>query len=126
MTIVFFLHNLSCNTGCISGLGSGKILSNGLGGGGGHGGKGGYGYYNGSFIEGGVTYGNADLPCELGSGSGNYSLPGATAGGGIIGNCFHAMILTLFCSLFGSANAKAIVKLLEWATLLAEIHRLII
>ncbi|KAA8523205.1 hypothetical protein F0562_009628 [Nyssa sinensis] len=70
--------------GCIGGVGSGKFLSSGLGGGGGHGGRGGDGYYNGSFIEGGVAYGNADLPCELGSGSGNDSLAGATAGGGII------------------------------------------
>lgn len=66
-------------------MGRGKVLSNGLSGGGGHGGKGGDGYYNGSSIEGGVAYGNADLPCELGSGSGNDSLGGSTAGGGIIG-----------------------------------------
>lgn len=66
-------------------MGRGKVFSNGLGGGGGHGGNGGDGYYNGSYIEGGVAYGDADLPCELGSGSGNVSLPGATAGGGIIG-----------------------------------------
>lgn len=60
-------------------------MDNGVGGGGGHGGKGGDGYHNGSFVSGGVTYGNAELPCELGSGSGNDSLAGATAGGGIIG-----------------------------------------
>lgn len=64
-------------------------MSNGLGGGGGHGGKGGSGYYNGSTIEGGVAYGNADLPCELGSGSGNDSLPYATSGGGIIGKLLN-------------------------------------
>lgn len=67
------------------GLGRGKIVDNGVGGGGGHGGKGGDGFQNGSFISGGVTYGNAELPCELGSGSGNDSLASATAGGGIIG-----------------------------------------
>ncbi|XP_061994425.1 uncharacterized protein LOC133712334 [Rosa rugosa] len=70
--------------GCTGGLGRGRFFVNGLGSGGGHGGKGGDGFYNGSFIEGGVSYGNADLPCELGSGSGNDSLAGATAGGGII------------------------------------------
>lgn len=64
-------------------------MSNGLGGGGGHGGKGGTGYYDGSAIEGGVAYGNADLPCELGSGSGNDSLPDATSGGGIIGKLLN-------------------------------------
>ncbi|KAD7478440.1 hypothetical protein E3N88_01576 [Mikania micrantha] len=35
-------------------------------------------------VEGGVAYGDADFPCELGSGSGNDSLGVATAGGGII------------------------------------------
>lgn len=61
------------------------MFENGVAGGGGHGGKGGDGYYNGNFIKGGVTYGDAGLPCELGSGSGNDSIAGATAGGGIIG-----------------------------------------
>ncbi|XP_015899506.2 uncharacterized protein LOC107432822 [Ziziphus jujuba] len=79
--------------GCIGGAGRGQFFENGLGGGGGHGGSGGDGYYNGSFVEGGVTYGDADLPCELGSGSGNDSLAGATAGGGIIvmGSMEHAL-----------------------------------
>ncbi|KAF8388896.1 hypothetical protein HHK36_025577 [Tetracentron sinense] len=79
--------------GCTGGFGRGKVLSNGLGGGGGHGGKGGDGYYNGSFIEGGDAYGNADLPCELGSGSGNDSLAGSTAGGGIVvmGSLEHSL-----------------------------------
>ncbi len=31
-------------------------------------------------------YGSADLPCELGSGSGNDTTKLSTAGGGIIGN----------------------------------------
>ncbi|XP_014509165.1 uncharacterized protein LOC106768496 isoform X1 [Vigna radiata var. radiata] len=70
--------------GCTGGLGRGRYIENGIGGGGGHGGYGGDGYYNGNFIEGGSTYGDVDLPCELGSGSGNSSLAGATAGGGII------------------------------------------
>ncbi|XP_047307889.1 uncharacterized protein LOC124911450 [Impatiens glandulifera] len=79
--------------GCTGGVGRGRLLSNGLGSGGGHGGKGGSGYYNGSTIEGGITYGNADLPCELGSGSGNHSIAGATAGGGIIvmGSLVHPL-----------------------------------
>ncbi|KAJ4839310.1 hypothetical protein Tsubulata_018121 [Turnera subulata] len=70
--------------GCIGGIGKGKFLSNGIGSGGGHGGKGGMGCYNDSCIEGGVAYGNAELPCELGSGSGDESSAGSTAGGGII------------------------------------------
>ncbi|KAI9118983.1 hypothetical protein K1719_009658 [Acacia pycnantha] len=79
--------------GCTGGLGRGRLYWNGLGGGGGYGGNGGDGYYNGSFIEGGTTYGDADLPCELGSGSGNSSLAGATAGGGIIvmGSLEHSL-----------------------------------
>lgn len=79
--------------GCTGGLGRGKIVDNGVGGGGGHGGKGGDGFHNGSFISGGVTYGNAELPCELGSGSGNDSLASATAGGGIIvmGSLEHSL-----------------------------------
>ncbi|KAJ7973750.1 Ephrin type-B receptor [Quillaja saponaria] len=45
------------------------------------------------FIDGGVTYGDADLPCELGSGSGDASLAGATAGGGIVvmGSLGHSL-----------------------------------
>ncbi|KAK1365313.1 Protein diaphanous 1 like [Heracleum sosnowskyi] len=79
--------------GCVAGVGSGRLLSNGFGGGGGHGGKGGDGYYNGSVVQGGITYGNADFPCELGSGSGNSSLPDSTAGGGIIvmGSLEHSL-----------------------------------
>ncbi|KAM3328622.1 hypothetical protein ACQJBY_026017 [Aegilops geniculata] len=70
--------------GCKSGIGRGRLLSSGLSGGGGHGGKGGNSVVNGSRAEGGPTYGNADLPCELGSGSGNDSTGLSTAGGGII------------------------------------------
>ncbi|EXB24696.1 hypothetical protein L484_005490 [Morus notabilis] len=79
--------------GCYGGVGRGKMFENGLAGGGGHGGKGGDGYYNGKFIDGGIMYGDAGLPCELGSGSGNNSLAGATAGGGIIviGSLEHSL-----------------------------------
>ncbi|XP_008805792.1 uncharacterized protein LOC103718651 [Phoenix dactylifera] len=79
--------------GCKGGVGRGKISSSGLGGGGGHGGKGGDGFYNGTFVEGGIAYGNADLPCELGSGSGNDSTTTSTAGGGIIvmGSLEHSL-----------------------------------
>ncbi|XP_019446403.1 PREDICTED: uncharacterized protein LOC109349844 [Lupinus angustifolius] len=88
--------------GCTGGLGRGRYIENGIGGGGGHGGYGGDGYYNGNFIEGGSTYGDVDLPCELGSGSGNNSLASATAGGGIIvmGSLEHSLsTLTLSGSL---------------------------
>ncbi|KAM0968498.1 hypothetical protein TB2_016507 [Malus domestica] len=70
--------------GCTGGIGSGNILSNGIGSGGGHGGKGGAACYNGSCVEGGISYGNVKLPCELGSGSGYDFSAGLTAGGGII------------------------------------------
>lgn len=76
---------LDIHAGCSGGLGSGELLPSGLSGGAGHGGRGGDAYYNGTYMGGGLTYGDADLPCELGSGSGNWSLPGATAGGGILG-----------------------------------------
>ncbi|CAI0381031.1 unnamed protein product [Linum tenue] len=90
--------------GCTGGLGRGNVFDNGLGGGGGHGGKGGKGYYNGSFVDGGVAYGDAELPCELGSGSGNDSLAGTTAGGGIIviGSMEHALSSL---SVYGSLRA---------------------
>ncbi|XP_042486737.1 uncharacterized protein LOC122066956 [Macadamia integrifolia] len=88
--------------GCTGGVGRGNFLSNGIASGGGHGGKGGNGYYESSFVEGGGAYGNADLPCELGSGSGNDSLGGSTAGGGIIvmGSLEHSLSsLTVYGSL---------------------------
>ncbi|CAN0907310.1 hypothetical protein LINGRAHAP2_LOCUS24730 [Linum grandiflorum] len=71
-------------TGCTGGVGRGNFSSNGVGSGGGHGGKGGLGCYNNSCIDGGISYGSPDFPCELGSGSGYGSLAGSTAGGGII------------------------------------------
>uniref|UniRef100_A0A803N494 DUF8003 domain-containing protein n=1 Tax=Chenopodium quinoa TaxID=63459 RepID=A0A803N494_CHEQI len=76
--------------GCTGGIGRGKVLSNGLSGGGGHGGNGGAGCHGGTCVEGGVSYGNKYLPCELGSGSGNDSLAGSTAGGGIVGK-YHEL-----------------------------------
>ncbi|XP_019051661.1 PREDICTED: uncharacterized protein LOC104588235 [Nelumbo nucifera] len=90
--------------GCTGGVGRGMAFSDGVGSGGGHGGKGGDGYYNGSFIDGGVAYGNADLPCELGSGSGNDDTGGSTAGGGIIvmGSLEHSLSSL---SIYGSLRA---------------------
>ncbi|XP_075489131.1 LOW QUALITY PROTEIN: uncharacterized protein LOC142527987 [Primulina tabacum] len=73
----------SSGMGCIGGVGRGSLLSNGLGSGGGHGGRGGMGCYNDSCIEGGISYGDTNLPCELGSGSGNDSLA-VSAGAGIL------------------------------------------
>ncbi|KAI3904002.1 hypothetical protein MKW92_018351 [Papaver armeniacum] len=90
--------------GCTGGVGRGNVLSNGVSGGGGHGGKGGDGYSDGTFATGGVAYGNADLPCELGSGSGNASLSGSTSGGGIIvmGSLSHSLSSL---SVYGSLRA---------------------
>jgi hypothetical protein len=97
----FFYCFIGLCAGCTGGVGKGRIFDNGLGGGGGHGGKGGDGYYRGNFIDGGVAYGDTDLPCELGSGSGNDSLGGATTGGGIIGkylNVFSLQFSSCLCS----------------------------
>ncbi|OVA12714.1 hypothetical protein BVC80_9019g8 [Macleaya cordata] len=70
--------------GCEEGIGKGNY-SNGAGGGAGHGGKGGSGFSNGMLSEGGKRYGDAELPCELGSGSGSRSKSyGNIAGGGMI------------------------------------------
>ncbi|KAJ3680638.1 hypothetical protein LUZ60_016916 [Juncus effusus] len=69
--------------GCKNGIGEGKTVKNGAGGGAGHGGRGGSGFYNGLLVDGGKTYGNADLPCELGSGSGGSDSE-QVAGGGMI------------------------------------------
>ncbi|XP_010321128.2 uncharacterized protein [Solanum lycopersicum] len=90
--------------GCTGGLGSGVLLPNGLSSGAGHGGKGGDAFYNGSYINGGISYGDTGLPCELGSGSGNHSLPSSTAGGGIIvmGSLEHSLIRL---SVYGSIQA---------------------
>ncbi|XP_060213917.1 uncharacterized protein LOC132641059 isoform X2 [Lycium barbarum] len=91
--------------GCTGGLGSGVLLPNGLSSGAGHGGRGGDAYYNGSYIRGGISYGNEGLPCELGSGSGNHSFPSSTAGGGIIvlGSLEHSLTRL---SVYGSIQAN--------------------
>jgi hypothetical protein len=77
---------LGCLIGCKEGIGKGEFLKYGAGGGAGHGGRGGVGIYNGLKGVGGQVYGDADLPCQLGSGSGSSAVPAAnTAGGGLIG-----------------------------------------
>ncbi|KAA8525945.1 hypothetical protein F0562_007955 [Nyssa sinensis] len=70
--------------GCRKGIGKGNY-SNGAGGGAGHGGRGGSGFFKGRVSDGGNRYGNADLPCELGSGTeGPNESYGHAAGGGMI------------------------------------------
>ncbi|GAV89383.1 hypothetical protein CFOL_v3_32800, partial [Cephalotus follicularis] len=70
--------------GCSEGIGKGNY-SKGAGSGAGHGGQGGSGYFNGMMSSGGHEYGNADLPCELGSGTeGPYESYGHVIGGGMI------------------------------------------
>ncbi|XP_028079386.1 uncharacterized protein LOC114281136 isoform X3 [Camellia sinensis] len=70
--------------GCRNGIGKGNY-SNGAGGGAGHGGRGGSGFFNGLVAKGGNRYGDADLPCELGSGTeGPNDSNGNVAGGGMI------------------------------------------
>nr|XP_023923290.1 uncharacterized protein LOC112034708 isoform X2 [Quercus suber] len=70
--------------GCSGGIGKGNY-SNGAGSGAGHGGRGGFGYFNGRVSTGGNKYGDADLPCELGSGTeGPDQLYGHVVGGGMI------------------------------------------
>ncbi|XP_057449726.1 uncharacterized protein LOC130740994 isoform X1 [Lotus japonicus] len=70
--------------GCTEGIGKGNFL-NGAGGGAGHGGRGGSGYFNGRMSIGGDEYGNAILPCELGSGTkGPNESYGHVVGGGMI------------------------------------------
>jgi len=76
---------IGVSTGCIGGLGKGEVLGVGVGSGGGYGGSGGYGCYNGTCIEGGLPYGDANLPCWLGSGGGNDDNTDSTAGGGVVG-----------------------------------------
>lgn len=77
---------MESSPGCSGGIGKGNF-SSGASSGAGHGGKGGTGYFNGMVCSGGTDYGNADLPCELGSGTeGPNQTYGQTVGGGIIGN----------------------------------------
>ncbi|CAK7356223.1 unnamed protein product [Dovyalis caffra] len=70
--------------GCSGGIGKGNY-SKGAGSGAGHGGRGGSGCFNGIVSNGGNKYGNADLPCELGSGTqGPNRSYGNVIGGGMI------------------------------------------
>ncbi|KAG8634220.1 uncharacterized protein LOC110604465 isoform X1 [Manihot esculenta] len=74
----------SSGLGCSEGVGKGNY-SNGAGSGAGHGGRGGSGYFNGIVSDGGNKYGDADLPCELGSGTeGPDQSYGNVVGGGMI------------------------------------------
>ncbi|XP_038888231.1 uncharacterized protein LOC120078090 isoform X2 [Benincasa hispida] len=90
--------------GCDEGIGKGNY-SNGAGSGAGHGGRGGSGYFNGWVSNGGDEYGNADLPCELGSGAqGPDHFDTSVAGGGmIVMGSIQWPLLTL--KIFGSLTA---------------------
>ncbi|KAI3792745.1 hypothetical protein L2E82_06633 [Cichorium intybus] len=70
--------------GCKGGIGKGKVMDVGVGSGGGYGGVGGSGCYNGTCIDGGVPYGDAELPCWLGSGGGSDVIAESASGGGIL------------------------------------------
>lgn len=82
--------------GCKEGIGKGKFLTNGAGGGAGHGGKGGSGHYNGLSVDGGRRYGDPYLPCELGSGTSSSSGSEKVAGGGMIGQFFVLLFILHF------------------------------
>jgi len=96
----FFFSNLNIFSiaGCTGGVGRGNAIGNGIYSGGGYGGRGGEGCFNNNCVPGGISYGEADLPCELGSGSGNDSLASFSSGGGIIGE----FILHVLCGMFFS------------------------
>ena len=82
-------------------MGRGNAVGSGIYSGGGYGGKGGEGCFNNNCVAGGISYGEADLPCELGSGSGNGTLASFSSGGGIIGE----FLLHVRCSIpFGDFN----------------------
>ncbi|KAK9094924.1 hypothetical protein Scep_026393 [Stephania cephalantha] len=83
VTVLFGGIISASELGCEKGVGKGNY-SNGAGGGAGHGGRGGSGFSNGWLSEGGQEYGNADLPCELGSGSEGPVGSHGNAGGGMI------------------------------------------
>lgn len=87
-------------TGCTGGIGRGQLLSNGISSGGGYGGTGGHGCYNGTCIEGGHPYGDADFPCQLGSGGGNDGITTSTAGGGVLGACILSNQTFFTCDFF--------------------------
>ncbi|CAI0388569.1 unnamed protein product [Linum tenue] len=90
--------------GCSTGIGKGEYINR-AGSGAGHGGQGGSGYYNGILIDGGNAYGNADLPCELGSGTEgpNQSYRNIIGGGMIVMGSTHWPLLRL--DLYGSLSA---------------------
>ncbi|KAK0587259.1 hypothetical protein LWI29_020097 [Acer saccharum] len=90
--------------GCSNGIGKG-IYSNGAGSGAGHGGRGGSGFFNGRLSSGGHKYGNADLPCELGSGTEgpNQSYGHVIGGGMIVMGSIQWPLLRL--DIYGALNA---------------------
>ncbi|KAI7726081.1 hypothetical protein M8C21_019815, partial [Ambrosia artemisiifolia] len=104
--------------GCIGGIGKGEVLSVGVGSGGGYGGSGGYGCYNGTCIDGGLPYGNADLPCWLGSGGGTDDITDPTAAGGgvlVIGSLDHPVSsLSVDGSLGADGGSHTIVEQDDW------------
>lgn len=77
-------------------MGRGNAIGSGIYSGGGYGGRGGEGCFNDNCVAGGISYGEADLPCELGSGSGNDSLTSFSSGGGIIGGFILPVLYGLF------------------------------
>ncbi|KAJ6706037.1 EPHRIN TYPE-B RECEPTOR [Salix purpurea] len=87
--------------GCSGGIGKGNY-SKGAGSGAGHGGRGGSGCFNGIVSNGGNTYGKADLPCELGSGTAgpNQSYGNVIGGGMIVMGSIQWPLLRL--NLYGS------------------------
>ncbi|KAL8244754.1 hypothetical protein R6Q59_011012 [Mikania micrantha] len=103
--------------GCIGGIGKGEVLNVGVGSGGGYGGSGGYGCFNGTCIEGGLPYGDANLPCWLGSGGGNDDNTDSTAGGGIlvIGSLEHPLSsLSVDGSLGADGGSYIVNKNYDW------------
>ncbi|KAH9776795.1 Ephrin rec like domain-containing protein [Citrus sinensis] len=83
----------------------GMIIASELGSGAGHGGRGGSGFFNGRLINGGHKYGNADLPCELGSGAEgpNESYAPAIGGGMIVMGSIQWPLFRL--DIYGSVRA---------------------
>lgn len=61
---------LGCEAGTGTGVGESSLVPDGASGGGGHGGGGGEGIFNGTLAKGGKSFGDTELPCELGSGGG--------------------------------------------------------
>ncbi|KAM5573238.1 hypothetical protein ABKV19_012995 [Rosa sericea] len=90
--------------GCSKGIGKGNYL-NGAGSGAGHGGRGGSGYYNGRVSNGGNEYGDANFPCELGSGAegANQSYGNVVGGGMIVMGSIQWPLLRL--DVYGSLSA---------------------